>query len=215
MGYDCDVFVNTGLVCLYSKCGLLDDAHKVFDDMREDLKNVVSWTAIMSGYIGVGKFREAIELFRRFVGDGFEAGYAGEWIHGYAVEIGMGRSVFVNTGLIDIYGKCGKMVKAREFFDGMVEKDVVSLSAMIQGYAANGLPKEALEVFYRMQREGVRPDCYSMVGVLSACARLGALEVGEWASRLMDRNEFFDNAVLGTALIDMYGWYQLGRYSNR
>ncbi|KAF3669250.1 putative Cysteine/Histidine-rich C1 domain family protein [Capsicum annuum] len=140
---------------------------------------------------------------------------AGEWIHGHAVEIGMGRRVFVNTGLIDIYGKCGKMVKAREVFDGMVEKDVVSLSAMIQGYAANGLPKEALEVFYRMQREGVRPDCYSMVGVLSACARLGTLEVGEWASRLMDRNEFFDNAVLGTALIDMYGWYQLGRYSNR
>ncbi|PHU01543.1 hypothetical protein BC332_31330 [Capsicum chinense] len=168
MGYDCDVFVNTGLVCLYSKCGLLDDAHKVFDDMREDLKNVVSWTAIMSGYIGVGKFREAIELFRSLRG-----------------------------------------------FDGMVEKDVVSLSAMIQGYATNGLPKEALEVFYRMQREGVRPDCYSMVGVISACARLGTLEVGEWASRLMDRNEFFDNAVLGTALIDMYGWYQLGRYSNR
>ncbi|PHU06288.1 putative pentatricopeptide repeat-containing protein [Capsicum chinense] len=221
MGYDCDVFVNTGLVCLYSKCGLLDDAHKVFDDMREDLKNVVSWTAIMTGYIGVGKFREAIELFRRSLEMGSRPDSfsivrvllacsrvgdvsTGEWIHGYAVEMGMGRNVFVNTGLIDMYGKCGKMVKAREVFDGMVEKDVVSWSAMIQGYAANGLPKEALEVFYRMQREGVRPDCYSMVGLLSACARLGALEVGEWASRLMERDEFFDNAVLGTALIDMY-----------
>ncbi|KAF3628430.1 hypothetical protein FXO38_28280 [Capsicum annuum] len=65
MGYDCDVFVNTGLVCLYSKCRLLDDAQKIFDDMHEDLKNVVSWTAIMSGYIGVGKFRKVIELSRR------------------------------------------------------------------------------------------------------------------------------------------------------
>ncbi|KAF3628431.1 hypothetical protein FXO38_28281 [Capsicum annuum] len=86
----------------------------------------------------------------------------------------------------------------------MVEKDVVSWSVKIQGYVANELSKEALEVFYRIQRGGVRPDCYLMVGVLSACARLGALEVGEWDSRLMERNEFYDNVVLGTALIDMY-----------
>ncbi|PHT62532.1 hypothetical protein T459_33653 [Capsicum annuum] len=46
-------------------CALLDDAQKIFDDMHEDLKNVVSWTAIMSGYIGVGKFRKVIELSRR------------------------------------------------------------------------------------------------------------------------------------------------------
>ncbi|XP_055812292.1 putative pentatricopeptide repeat-containing protein At3g08820 [Solanum dulcamara] len=218
-GFDYDVFVKTGLVCFYARCGFLDDAHQVFDDIPE--KNVVSWTAIMTGYIDFGKFKEAIGLFRRSLEMGLSPDSftlvrvlsacsrvgdvsAGEWIHGYAVEMGMGRNVFVNTGLVDMYAKCGKMVKAREVFDEMVEKDVVSWSAMIQGYAVNGLPKEALELFYRMRGENVRPDCYSMVGVLSACARLGALEVGEWASKLMDMNEFFCNAVLGTALIDMY-----------
>ncbi|KAJ8532713.1 hypothetical protein K7X08_015602 [Anisodus acutangulus] len=218
-GFDYDVFVKTGLVCFYAKCGFLEDAHQVFDDIPE--KNVVSWTAIMTGYIDFGKFKEAIELFRRSLGTGLRPDSftivpvllacsrvgdvkSGEWIHRYVVEMGMGRNVFVNTGLIDMYAKCGKMEKAREVFDEMVEKDVVSWSAMIQGYASNGLPKEALELFYVMQGENVRPDCYSMVGVLSACARLGALEVGEWASKLMDVNEFLSNAVLGTALIDMY-----------
>ncbi|XP_015086175.1 putative pentatricopeptide repeat-containing protein At3g08820 [Solanum pennellii] len=218
-GFDYDVFVKTGLVCFYARCGFLDDAHQMFDDIPD--KNVVSWTAIITGYIDFGKFKEAIDLFRRSLEMGLSPDSftlvrvlsacsrvgdvsAGEWIHGYAVEMGMGRNVFVNTGLVDMYAKCGEMAKAREVFDEMVEKDVVSWSAMIQGYAVNGLPKEALEVFYTMQRENVRPDCYSMVGVLSACSRLGALEVGEWASKLMDMNEFLSNAVLGTALIDMY-----------
>ncbi|XP_006341113.1 putative pentatricopeptide repeat-containing protein At3g08820 [Solanum tuberosum] len=218
-GFDYDVFVKTGLVCFYARCGFLDDAHQMFDDIPE--KNVVSWTAIMTGYIDFGKFKEAIGLFRRSLEMGLSPDSftlvrvlsacsrvgdvsAGEWIHRYAVEMDMGRNVFVNTGLVDMYAKCGEMAKAREVFDEMVEKDVVSWSAMIQGYAVNGLPKEAMEVFYRMQRENVRPDCYSMVGVLSACARLGALEVGEWACKLMDMNEFLSNAVLGTALIDMY-----------
>ncbi|XP_059306589.1 putative pentatricopeptide repeat-containing protein At3g08820 [Lycium ferocissimum] len=174
----------------------------------------------MTGLLFLGEIL-GIELFRRSLETGLSPDSftivrvlsacsrvgdvsAGEWVHKYAVEMGMGRNVFVNTGLIDMYAKCGNMGKAREVFDMMVEKDVVSWSAMIQGYASNGLPKEALELFYVMQGENVRPDCYSMVGVLSACARLGALEVGERASKLMDVNEFFSNAVLGTALIDMY-----------
>ncbi|KAF5781250.1 putative tetratricopeptide-like helical domain superfamily [Helianthus annuus] len=48
VGYDWDVFVKTGLVFLYAKCGRLDDACKVFDEMPE--KNAASWTAVISGY---------------------------------------------------------------------------------------------------------------------------------------------------------------------
>lgn len=218
-GFDEDVYVNTGLVCLYARCGYLGDAHKVFDDITD--KNVVSWTAIISGYIEIGRFREAVEMFRRLleVGlrpDGFTIVRVlsactqlsdlemGEWVHGCVKEIGLERNVFVGTSLVDMYAKCGSMERARTVFDEMPEKDIVSWSAMIQGYAANGLPKEALDLFNVMQRENLRPDCYTIVGVLSACASLGALELGEWASSLMDKNEFLSNPVLATALIDMY-----------
>lgn len=218
-GFDSDVFVTTGLVGLYAKCGHLDDALKVFDDIPH--KNVVSWTAIISGYIGIGRFREAISIFQRLLEmnltpDSFtlvrvllactQLGdlNTGESIHRYITNNGMGRNVFVGTSLVDMYAKCGHMEKARRVFDDMPEKDVVSWSAMIQGYASNGLPKEALDLFYRMNRENLEPDCYTMVGVLSACARLGALELGDWASSLIDKNQFLSNPVLGTALIDMY-----------
>ncbi|KAA8517487.1 hypothetical protein F0562_017780 [Nyssa sinensis] len=218
-GFDCDVFVKTPLVCLYAKCGYLENAHKVFDDIPD--KNVVSWTAIISGYIDAGKFREAVDMFSRLLEmelkpDSFTLVRvlsacshlgdlnSGEWINRYVVDIGMGRNVFVGTSLIDMYAKCGNMERARSVFDRMPEKDIVSWSVMIQGYASNGLPKEALELFYRMQRENVKPDCYTIVGVLSSCARLGALELGDWATTLIDKNQFFTNPVLGTALIDMY-----------
>ncbi|KAL1346673.1 hypothetical protein HN51_020264 [Arachis hypogaea] len=219
MGFDCDVFVKTSLVCLYSKCGYLKDARKVFDDIPE--KNVVSWTAIICGYIGCGLHKEAVGLFRELLEVGVKPDNftlvrvlyscsqlgdlaSGEWIDKYITESGFHRNVFVLTSLVDMYAKCGSMEKARQVFDGMVERDIVCWSAMIQGYASNGLPKEALDLFFEMQRENLRPDCYAMVGVLSACARLGALELGNWAKGLLDADEFLSNPVLGTALIDFY-----------
>ncbi|KAL2594667.1 hypothetical protein AAZV13_12G202200 [Glycine max] len=218
-GFDWDVFVKTGLVCLYSKNGFLTDARKVFDEIPE--KNVVSWTAIICGYIESGCFGEALGLFRGLLEMGLRPDsftlvrilYAcsrvgdlasGRWIDGYMRESGSVGNVFVATSLVDMYAKCGSMEEARRVFDGMVEKDVVCWSALIQGYASNGMPKEALDVFFEMQRENVRPDCYAMVGVFSACSRLGALELGNWARGLMDGDEFLSNPVLGTALIDFY-----------
>ncbi|PRQ42750.1 putative tetratricopeptide-like helical domain, DYW domain-containing protein [Rosa chinensis] len=218
-GFDFDVYVKTSLLFLYAKCGYMEHARKVFDDLPE--KNVVSWTAVVSGYIGAGKYREAIDTFLRLLEMGLRPDSlslvralsacsqlgdlrSGEWIDNYITEIGMARNVFVATSLVDLYAKCGNMEKARLVFDGIAEKDIVAWSSMIQGYASNGLPKEAVDLFFQMQKENLKPDCYAMVGVLSACSRLGALELGEWASNLVDRNEIFMNPVLGTALIDMY-----------
>uniref|UniRef100_A0A6V7QRD0 DYW domain-containing protein n=1 Tax=Ananas comosus var. bracteatus TaxID=296719 RepID=A0A6V7QRD0_ANACO len=96
------------------------------------------------------------------------------------------------------------MDHARNVFDRMAEKDVVSWSTMIGGYASNGLPQEALKLFFQMQDANIKPDCYTIVAVLSSCARLGALELGHKVSALIDMDEFLTNPVLGTALIDMY-----------
>lgn len=219
LGFDGDVYVNTSLVGLYAKCGDVWDARKMFDEIPE--KNVVSWTAMISGYIDSGQFQEAVGLFRRFLEmdlrpDSFtlvrivsacaELGELkfGEWIHRYVDLNGIQRNAIVDTSLIDMYAKCGCMEKARCVFNEMLNKDVVSWTAMIQGYAENGLPKEALDMFFEMKRENVKPDCYALVGVLSACTRLGAVDLGEQASNFIDRNELVGNRVLGTALIDMY-----------
>lgn len=220
LGFDRDVFVRTGLVSLYAKCGRLEDARKVFDEISE--KNTVSWAAIISGFIDSRMFHEAVDMFRELLNSGLKPdGFTivrvlsacahlgdsatGEWIDQYVTaENGMGRNLFISTALVDMYAKCGNMERAQSVFKSMPEKDIVSWSAMIQGYASNGLPKEAIDMFFRMLDENTRPDCYATVGMLNACARLGALGLGEWVRDLMGRDEFLDNPVLGTALIDMY-----------
>ncbi|KAB2634386.1 pentatricopeptide repeat-containing protein [Pyrus ussuriensis x Pyrus communis] len=92
---------------------------------------------------------------------------SGEWIDGYITEIGMGMNVFVATSSVDMYTKCGNTEKTHRVFDVMPEKDIVSWSSMIQGYASKGLPKEAIDLFFQMQEENLKPNCYAMVGVLS------------------------------------------------
>lgn len=219
VGYDCDIFVKTGLVCFYTKCGRLDDACKMFDEMPE--KNSVSWTAIITGYIESDRFMEAIDVFKRLLEinlrpDSFTLVRIlsacsrlgdvriAEWLDRCITSLEIGRNIFVGTALVDTYAKCGSMEKALATFDQMLEKDAVTWGAMIQGYVSNGKPKEAVDMFYKMKNDNIRPDCYTIVGVLSACSSLGALELGEWARSLVDKNEFLYNPVAGTSLIDMY-----------
>ncbi|GJX81547.1 putative pentatricopeptide repeat-containing protein [Tanacetum coccineum] len=167
----------------------------------------------------LGKFLEAVEVFQRFLGMGLRSDSFTivrvlsacaklgdlrnvEWLDGCLISlgIGIGRNIFVGTAFV----KCGSMERALVTFDQMPEKDAVTCGAMIQGYASNGKPKEALDVLYRMKNDNIKPNCYTIVGVPSACSSLGALELGEWARTLVDKDEFLYNHVVGMALIDMY-----------
>ncbi|XP_071722308.1 putative pentatricopeptide repeat-containing protein At3g08820 [Rutidosis leptorrhynchoides] len=216
VGYDLD---KTGLVCFYGKCGRLDDACKVFDEMPE--KNVVSWTAIISGYIEAGRFMDGLDVFKKYLGANLKPDSftivkilsaccqlgdlrSVEWLDGCVNSLGIGNNIFMGTKFVDAYAKCGSMEKALVKFDRMLEKDTVTWSAMIDGYVSNGKPKEALDMFDKMKDENIKPDCYTIVAVLSSCSRLGALELGERARTLVDKNMFLYNPVVGTTLIDMY-----------
>ncbi|KAM3712610.1 hypothetical protein ACJW30_01G195400 [Castanea mollissima] len=119
-------------------------------------------------------------------------------------DTSVNRDVITWTALINGYVKSGLVVVARELFDQMPVKNTVSWSAMITGYAQVGLFKEALELFNDTQVSGFRPNHAGIVGALTACAFLGALDQGRWIHAYVDRNGMELDRVLGTALIDMY-----------
>ncbi|KAF8722042.1 hypothetical protein HU200_022669 [Digitaria exilis] len=211
--------VLTSLLNLYAKCGLVHDAHKAFDEMA--CPSTVSWTALTTAYMDAGRVQEAISVARK----AFESGMrpdsftavrvltacaratdlvTGEAVWRAAEQQGIAGNVFVATAALDLYVKCGEMEKARAVFDNTRNKDAVAWGAMVGGYASNGHPREALELFFAMQAEGMTPECYMVVGALSACTRLGALDLGRRAVGMLHWDEVLDNPVLGTALIDMY-----------
>lgn len=116
------------------------------------------------------------------------------------------RDLISWTELIVAYAKIGNMESAGELFGYLPLKDVVAWTAMVTGCAQNGKPREALEFFERMQNEGVEPDDVMLVGVISACAQLGAAKYANWVRGIVENLGFHPtrDVVVGSALIDMY-----------
>lgn len=108
------------------------------------------------------------------------------------------------NSMISGYARLGDLQNARKVFDEMPARNVVSWSAMVSGYVQGGRSKEALDVFSQMQAEGCKPDDTTLVGVLAACAHLGALEQGKWVHSYLKGNNLRVSVFLGSALIDMY-----------
>ncbi|KAF6139776.1 hypothetical protein GIB67_024053 [Kingdonia uniflora] len=107
--------------------------------------------------------------------------------------------------MISGYLKCGSTEDAKTLFDSMPEKDVVSWSTMISGYAQHDHFTEALSLFNEMQlTTECKPDETILVGVVSACTHLAALEQGKWIHSYIKMKDLKINSILGTTLVDMY-----------
>ncbi|GAB4847474.1 hypothetical protein Ancab_026531 [Ancistrocladus abbreviatus] len=116
------------------------------------------------------------------------------------------RDIISWTSLIVAYARTGEMEAARELFDELPAKDMVVWTAMVTGYAQNARPGEALQFFERMQISGVGTDGITLVGVISACAQLGATKYASWVRDIAEKSGLGPNTdvVIGSAFIDMY-----------
>ncbi|XP_021894261.1 pentatricopeptide repeat-containing protein At1g04840, partial [Carica papaya] len=94
--------------------------------------------------------------------------------------------------------------RARELFDQMPEKNVISWTTMINGFSQNGDHEMALSMFSKMLEKDMRPNKLTVVSALSACAKLGALQIGARIHNYLVDNGFCVNGGIGTALVDMY-----------
>ncbi|KAK4368884.1 hypothetical protein RND71_012676 [Anisodus tanguticus] len=215
-----DFHVGHSLITMYSRFGKMGFAREVFDEMLQ--RDLVSWNSMISGYAQSGCSSEAVGLFMEMRNEGFEpdertlvsvlgaCGDLGDVNLGKCVEeeyvVGkkMELNSFMGSALINMYGKCGDLVSARRIFDGMRKKDAITWNAMISGYAQNGLSDETISLFNAMKEAGVKPNNITLVSVLSACASIGALDVGKCIDEYASRRGIKHDVYVATALIDMY-----------
>lgn len=113
-------------------------------------------------------------------------------------------NVAVWNTMVAGYAKVGDLNNARALFELMTEKNVISWTTLIAGYAQMDQPNEAITLFRRMQVENVKPDEIAMLAALSACAQLGAVELGEWIHNYIEQYGLNTIVPLNNALIDMY-----------
>ncbi|XP_014503845.1 pentatricopeptide repeat-containing protein At2g34400 isoform X1 [Vigna radiata var. radiata] len=208
------------LITAYARCDRPACARKVFDEIPQ--RDLVSWNSMIAGYAKAGCAREAVELFgemgRR---DGFEPdemslvsvlGACGElgdlelgsWVEGFVVERGMALNSFLGSALISMYAKCGDLGSARRIFDSMATRDVITWNAVISGYAQNGMADEAISLFHAMKDDSVKANKITLTAVLSACATIGALDLGKQIDEYASQRGFQHDIFVATALIDMY-----------
>ncbi|KAK9143686.1 hypothetical protein Syun_013086 [Stephania yunnanensis] len=128
----------------------------------------------------------------------------GKQIHAQSVKCGLSWDVFVQTSLVAMYSQCGQIEIALNVFDKMSHRNVVTWTTVMDSCIRSDRSEMALVAFRGMQRTGIRPDHYAIVSVLTACSRLGALNLGRWVHTYIERVGFEVTSFLGTALIDMY-----------
>ncbi|KAI9152904.1 hypothetical protein LWI28_009485 [Acer negundo] len=128
----------------------------------------------------------------------------GEQVWHKAVDFGYENDVFVGSSLLNLYAKCGKMDKAMVFFDKMQRKDLVCWSCMINGFACIGQPREAVDMYKRMRKEGIEEDVFLMVGLVQACANLGDSKLGLSLHGYMIRRNLDRDVIVQTSLVDMH-----------
>ncbi|KAG6520076.1 pentatricopeptide repeat-containing protein At5g65570-like [Zingiber officinale] len=193
MGFKLGCSSHTSLLTMYSRCGLIDDALKVFHTVPNP--NTITWTSIIGCLVCNHREEVALSMFGNMLSQSFRPNAftlstalracsalalfeQGKLVHALAIKVGFDSSQFVCAALIDTYGKCGQIAKARIIFDDLPELDVASSNCMINVYALNGHGVEALRIFEMMKVQGLKPNDATFVGVLSSCSNAGLLDEG-------------------------------------
>ncbi|KAL4195298.1 hypothetical protein AMTRI_Chr05g63940 [Amborella trichopoda] len=125
-------------------------------------------------------------------------------IHGQVIKLGFEFDIFVKSGVLNLYINFQRLDVARCMFDEMDERDVVLWTTMIAGYANSDNSKEAFLLFEEMQNTGISPNRVTIVSLLSACAKLGALNKGRWLHKYIEDKWPSPDLLVGNALVNMY-----------
>ncbi|TVU25015.1 hypothetical protein EJB05_27489, partial [Eragrostis curvula] len=215
-----DAFVSCAALDMYFKTGQLALARRLFDEMPN--RNVVAWNAVMTNAVLDGRPMETLEAYFglreaggmpnvvsvcAFFNACAGAAYLslGEQFHGFVVKCGFETDVSVSNCMVDFYGKCRCVGKARAVFDGMGVRNSVSWCSMIVAYAQNKAEEEAFAVYLGARKSGEEPTDFMISSVLTTCAGLLGLDLGRALHAVAVRSCIDANIFVASALVDMYG----------
>ncbi|PIA28328.1 hypothetical protein AQUCO_07200173v1 [Aquilegia coerulea] len=195
--FDSDCNIRTALMVAYNKCCEMDDAYSLFTTLY-GFRNVVSWTAMITGYLQNGGKEQAASLFCQMSREGggikpneftfssvinacaapMAAVEQGKQCHGISIKAGYHNALCVSSALVTMYAKRGSAESAHEVFKRQRDRDLISWNSMITCFAQHGYGKKALEIFKEMQALEMKMDGITFIGVICACTHAGLVEEG-------------------------------------
>ena len=215
-----NMIVSTAMLEMYVKCGAVDDGRLVFDHMAR--RDVVAWSAMIAGYAQNGRSNEALELFESMKSAQIKPNdvtlvsvlsacaqlgsvETGERIGSYVESRGLISNVYVASALLGMYSKCGNIIKARQIFDKLPQRDNVTWNSMIMGLAINGFAEDAIALYNRMKEIEVKPNNITFVGLMTACTHAGHVELGlEFFRSMRSDHNISPNIEHFACIVDLF-----------
>ncbi|KAG7547744.1 Pentatricopeptide repeat [Arabidopsis suecica] len=207
------------LIDLYSRNGFVDRARRVFDGLY--LKDHSSWVAMISGLSKNECEVEAIRLFcDMYVLGIMPTPYAfssvlsackkiesleiGEQLHGLVLKLGFSSDTYVCNALVSLYFHLGSLISAEHIFSNMSQRDAVTYNTLINGLSQCGYGEKAMELFKRMQLDGLEPDSNTLASLVVACSSDGTLFSGQQLHAYTTKLGFASNDKIEGALLNLY-----------
>ncbi|KAL5992262.1 hypothetical protein ACLOJK_013178 [Asimina triloba] len=211
-------FVDNNLIASYGRFRELVHARRVFDTMLH--RDIVSWTAMLNGYLKIGADDVVYKLFSDLIASSLQANSStyvcilnlcgrkldwklGRQIHASVVK-GSWGNLFVDSALVYLYAQCGDLSTAVRVFDRMPERDVVCWTTIIGAFAQHGHAEEAFSMFLEMQLNGFKPNEFTVSSVLKACREEKVLKYGQQLHGAIVKKVFHDDVFIGSSLLTMY-----------
>ncbi|QHO49936.1 Pentatricopeptide repeat-containing protein [Arachis hypogaea] len=224
-----DLVIRNSVLFIHARCGSLEEARRVFDEMpskdmvtwtsmitgcgylsearlafdKLENKNEVSWNALIPGYARKRELEDALALFIRMQREGSLE--QGKWLHAPTIKWGKKLAGYVGNTLLHMYAKSGSIQDARKVLNRLLKIDVVSFSSMLIGYAQHGFGKEAVQQFEKMLRIGIEPNDITFLSVLTACSRAGLLDEGKHYFGLMKKYNIESKISHYVTIVDLFG----------
>ena len=213
-GVDVGTVSKTALMNLYSKYGCLDDSVRAFEEIG--LKDVVTWNALISGFLRHGLAKKALDVFATMRRErvppseftfcsvlkalsSLKAFGQGKQIHGLVVVFGR-DIVFLSTALIDFYSDMEHISEALKVFSNLNNMmDNVMCNSLIRGCIKNRKYKEAFSIMSKR-----RPNVIALTSALGACSQNSDLWIGKQIHCVALRFGFTDDTQLCNVILDMY-----------
>ncbi|XP_042497930.1 pentatricopeptide repeat-containing protein At3g05340-like [Macadamia integrifolia] len=208
------------LIFMYSNCGELSYAVKVFDEMP--IKDAISWNSMISGYLKVEEFEMGFGFFKKMHSSGnfrFDPATLTailsacdkadllsviKLIHCLVLLNGYEREIPVANSLITSYFKCGCHISGRRVFDEVSQSNVITWTAVISGLAQRQFYEESFNIFLKMRSGSVEPNSLTYSSLLLACSGLRALKEGRQVHGLVLKSGFQSDLCIESALMDIY-----------
>ncbi|KAJ3701134.1 hypothetical protein LUZ61_004839 [Rhynchospora tenuis] len=218
-----DLPVSCALIDMYAKYGngeSMKDARKVFDKMT--VQNVLSWTALMSGYVQRGWNKEALDLFNEMMLVGGVKPNAftysvilkacanmldlafGQQIHAHIAKLGISSINFVGNALVSMYNNSNSIGEARKAFNQLHTQNMISYSTIMNGQVANASTEEASEIAHPFKNMVRGVNAFTFASLLSGAARVGLLTKGQKLHAQLLKAGYGSGLAICNSLITMY-----------